>query len=187
MLQLSQTTSGINAKVGTPKDMLAYPGSLNNAFDVCGYLSLKDRNAEPPPEHLPTNVDAAFREGATCMTVKCFNAAGTMFRLCLDFATKALMPQDNVDGLNSKIRGSLGLRLNWLFDTGRLPEALHELATCVKDDGNDGAHDGTLTEVDAEDLQEFTFELLERLYTEPKRLELAKARRDARHKKADGG
>ncbi|CAG9238659.1 hypothetical protein BGLA2_860017 [Burkholderia gladioli] len=106
-----------------------------------------------------------------------------MFRLCLDFATKALMP-DDTPGLNAQGRRSLGLRMNWMFENNILPAALQDLAQCVKDDGNDGAHDGTLSAVDAEDLQEFTFELLERLYTEQKRLQIAKDRRAARHAKS---
>jgi hypothetical protein len=52
----------------------------------------------------------------------------------------------------------------------------------VKDDGNDGAHRGTLGKADAEDLQDFTFELLERLYTEPARLKQAEERRKQRRK-----
>jgi len=45
---------------------------------------------------------------------------------------------------------------------------------------NDGAHAGSLTKVDAEDLLDFTTSLLERLFTEPERLKLAEARRAAR-------
>jgi hypothetical protein len=159
------------------------PGSLNDYFKVEGYLSLKDELAEPPPEHLPPAIDAAFREGATCLAVKCYNAAGTMFRLCLDFATREKLPSPDVR-IDKRIRFSLGHRLQWLFDEKLLPEELRDLSSVVKDDGNDGAHEGTLTEVDAEDLHEFAFVLLERLYTEPKRLEIAKERRQARHKKA---
>jgi len=154
--------------------------SVNDYFKVIGHVSLKNEATEEPPEHLPANIDAAFREGATCMAVKCYNAAGTMFRLCLDFATKARMPAEQIEGLNGKIRGSLGLRLIWLFDTKRLPEDLRDLSSCVKEDGNDGAHDGTLSEADAADLFDFTVALLERLYTEPARMELAKLRRGLR-------
>ena len=74
-----------------------------------------------------------------------------------------------------------------MYEPNVLPAALQDLAQCVKDDGNDGAHDGALSAVDAEDLQEFTFELLERLYTEPKCLEIAKERRVALHAKPGGG
>lgn len=166
-----------------PGSVTTYRGSLNDLFSVRGAITLKDRDVAPPPEHLPEKIDIAFREGTTCMGVHCYNAAATMFRLCLDFATKALMP-DDTPGLNAQGRRSLGLRMNWMFENNILPAALQDLAQCVKDDGNDGAHDGTLSAVDAEDLQEFTFELLERLYTEQKRLQIAKDRRAARHAKS---
>ena len=81
---------------------------------------------------------------------------------------------------NAKQRRDLGLRLPWLFDNKILASELRELAACIKEDGNDGAHAGTLTKTDADDLLDFTIALLERLVTEPKRLELAKERRDAR-------
>jgi hypothetical protein len=171
---------GIETKHLLDTNKISSLKNLNDIFNVDGYVSLKDNVAEAPPEHLPPQIEAVFREGAVCMAVKCFNAAGTMFRLCLDIATRTLLPDENIDGLNSKIRFSLGLRLQWLFDTNRLPSGLKDLSTCVKEDGNDGAHEGTLTEHDAHDLHDFTVALLERLYTEPKRLEAAKARRDAR-------
>ena len=50
----------------------------------------------------------------------------------------------------------------------------------MREDGNDGAHQGTLTKEDAEDLLDFTFLLLERIYTELQRLKEAKTRREKR-------
>lgn len=159
----------------------ALPIALNRAMKIKGFLSQKDAAAESPPEHLPENVDAAFREGAACMAIGCFNAGATMFRLCLDLATRAMLPEGDEAGLNQKIRRSLGLRINWLPDSNRLPEALRDLSACIKDDGNDGAHEGILNEQDAEDLSDFAFIMLERIYTEPKRIENAKLRRQERH------
>ncbi|MGX9762255.1 DUF4145 domain-containing protein [Pseudomonas shahriarae] len=158
------------------------PMAVNRSLKVVGFLSLKDAAAQAPPDHLPENIHAAFREGAACMAIGCFNAGATMFRLCLDLATRAMLPQADEAGLNNKIRRSLGLRLSWLFEKRYLPEALSELSTCVKDDGNDGAHEGILTEQDAEDLSDFAFIMLERIYTEPKRIEMARLRRQERHK-----
>jgi Domain of unknown function (DUF4145) len=89
-------------------------------------------------------------------------------------------PENNENGLNAAIRRSLGLRLQWLLNNGLLPESLRELSSCIKEDGNDGAHAGTLKREDAQDLLEFTTLLLERLYTEPERLRLAKEPRDTR-------
>jgi len=159
-----------------------FKGALNTEFSAYGYVSLKDSAAIEPPEYLPPEIEAVFKEGATCMAVGCFNAGGTMFRLCLDMATKSFLPVENDNGLNHKIRRNLGFRMKWLFDNDKLPKALEELASCVKEDGNDGAHEGTLTKADAEDLLDFTEALLERLYTEPVTLRLAQERRDARRR-----
>jgi hypothetical protein len=161
------------------KALLDWESSVNDIVEVAGYISLKDAVGVDPPEHLPEPIKAAFKEGAKCLAVGCYNAAATMFRLCIDLGTRSLLPPAD-EPPNAHVRRTLGLRLPWLLDNGRLPEALRELSTAVKDDGNDGAHEGTLTKADAEDLLDFAFSLLERMYTEPKRLELAKDRRAAR-------
>ena len=154
--------------------------AVNQLMRIEGYVSLKDTALRKSPDYTPENIDAVFREGAACLSIGCFNAAGTMFRLCIDLATRAMLPEGEAEGLSSKVRRDLGLRLPWLFDNGILPEVLRELSSCVKDDGNDGAHEGTLRNEDAEDLLDFTYTLLERIYTEPKRIQLAKERRSAR-------
>lgn len=162
--------------------------TLNDQVISLGHVSEADFGAETPPEHLPDLLNAVFIEGARCLAIKCHNAAGTMFRLCVDIATQALLPTaEEPDGPSHKQRRDLGLRLPWLFANGRLPPELHDLATCVKDDGNDGAHKGTLTADEAQDLLDFTFALLERLYTSPAKTKLAAERRVARRAAATGG
>lgn len=155
-------------------------GAINKVVVVKGYVSRSDRAARPAPEHLPENILAAFNEGAKCLAVGCHNAAGTMFRLCIDITTKGKLPEGEAPGLNHRVRRDLGLRLPWLFDNRYLPEDLRDLSTCIKEDGNDGAHQGNLTEADALDLLDFTEALLERLFTEPERLRLARERREQR-------
>jgi hypothetical protein len=159
---------------------LKVAGSLNNYFKVEGFISLKDQAKLDPPEHVPDNIANVFREAATCLSVKCWNAAGTMFRMCIDLATRPLLPVEEIEGLNNKTRRDLGLRLPWLFNNGKLPTDLRELSTCIREDGNDAAHQGTLTREDAEDILDFTTAMLERLFTEPRRLELANLRRQKR-------
>lgn len=163
--------------------VLKIEGALNRYLKVERYVSIKDEAVVAPPEYIPKDIEAVFKEGATCLAVGCFNAAGTMFRLCVDLATRSILPKEDANGLNSKVRRDLGLRLPWLFANKLLPEALNALSSCIKDDGNDGAHAGTLKQPDAEDLLDFTTALLERLYTEPKRLLLAQERRDSRRDK----
>lgn len=155
-------------------------GSVNRLMRIEGLITKKDEASVHPPQHLPGPIEAAFREGATCLAVGCCNAAGTMFRLCVDLATRSLLPEGDIEGLNAKVRRDLGLRLPWLFANNRLPAALHDLSSCIKDDGNDGAHAGTLGKEDAEDMLDFTTALLERLYTEPEDLRLAQGRREER-------
>lgn len=163
-------------RAGLPKLVV----SANQIVTVSNIVCIQE-NPAAPPEHLPAHIEAIFREGASCLAIGCNNAAATMFRLCLDLATKGLLPGE-AEGLNSRVRRNLGFRLPWLFDNLLLPEALRELSSCIKDDGNDGAHEGILTAVEAADILDFTFILLERMYTEPKRIELAAARRQARHR-----
>lgn len=160
--------------------LLKVEGALNKYVEIEGHISLKDDASIAPPEFLPKEIEAVFAEGATCVAVGCYNAAGTMFRLCVDMATRSMLPTEDTPGLSAKIRRDLGLRLPWLFESERLPESLRELSSCIKEDGNDGAHAGNLSESDASDLLDFSAALLERIYTEPERLRLAKERRDAR-------
>lgn len=160
-----------------------FPSALNQYFRIERFISLRDNVTQKPPEHLPKEIEDAFTEGAACLSIGCNNAAATMFRLCVDLATRPLLPDPaNTTKAqpNHRTRRDLGLRLGWMFDNRILPSALRELAQCIREDGNDGAHVGNLTKEDAEDLLDFTVMLLERLITEPKRLALAEERRKAR-------
>jgi hypothetical protein len=165
--------------------LLQVHGALNNWVDVKGYINLKDMAAVEPPGHVPDNIAKIFREGATALAVECPNAAGAMYRLCVDLATKALLPAEDAEGPrpNRDQKQKLALRLNWLFDNGKLDAGLKELSVCIKDDGDDAAHNGTLTMKEAEDLLDFTVLLLQRRYTVPKQLERAKARKIERRDK----
>lgn len=157
--------------------------TLNELFDIQEFISLKDVAVQVPPDHVPDEIATVFREGATCLSVECFNAASTMFRLCLDLATRPLLPAEGAEGAvqpNRRQRRDLGLRIPWLIERGLLPAGLAELAAVVREDGNDGAHVGNLGRPEAEDLLDFTQLLLERLFTEPARLRIAEARRRQR-------
>jgi len=68
--------------------ILGVNGALNNYLDVERYVSIKDQATVVPPEYLPKTIEEVFKEGTTCLAVGCYNAAGTMFRLCVDLATR---------------------------------------------------------------------------------------------------
>ena len=81
--------------------------AVNRYMDVEGFINLKDIASVPPPEHLPKDIEATFKEGAMCKSVGCYNAAGTMFRLCVDLATRSRLPEKDVPGLNATTRRNL--------------------------------------------------------------------------------
>jgi len=153
--------------------------AVNEIVDIMGHIGPQHFFVEPPPKHLPKDIEKIFIEGSKCMAVSCHNAAATMFRLCLDLATKSL-PLKSSEEMDHNTKRSLGLRLTWLFDKGELPEDLRDLSTCIKDDGNDGAHEGTLSKKDAVAILEFTAILLNRLYTQKEEVRMAEERRGSR-------
>jgi hypothetical protein len=132
-----------------------YARSLNDIVKFERHLTLRDKVGKPVPEHLPIPISQVVSEGNIALANQCWNAAGAMYRLALDLATKSLLPEEGEPA--AKIRRNLGLRMPWLFDKNLLPNDLRPLAECIQQDGNDGAHDGTLSHEDAEDLHDFCF------------------------------
>ena len=177
---LSQKDSNSEDVCRYPQKLSEYKHSFNNILNVEGYVSLRNMASRPAPEHTPEEIEKVYKEGAESALGNCPNAAVAMFRLCIDLATKSLLPNEDIDGINNQVRGKLKPRLKWLFDTRRLQNGLESLSECIREDGNDGAHDGTITFEEAEDIMEFCTLLLERLYTEPTKLEIANQRRIAR-------
>lgn len=160
-------------------------GDLEPRFSNNGFLNVADLEARPAPESLPENIQAAFHEGAKCLAVNCPNAASAMFRLCLDLATKELLPAEgSVNSPNPHERRNLAPRLRWLFANNLLPSDLKDLSNAVKENGDEGAHDGHLTEDEALDIFDFAFELLDRLFSQPARLSKAQVRREQRRASA---
>jgi hypothetical protein len=84
-LVLSESVNS-NYKKTHEVGLLNLQGSLNNFVDVERYVSLRDMSTFSPPEHVPPDIEMAFKEGATCFSVGCYNAVGAMLRLCLDLA-----------------------------------------------------------------------------------------------------
>jgi hypothetical protein len=159
-------------------------GDVGGLFAPEGFVSVADlANVKVPPEFLPQDVEQAFVEAARCMAIGCYNAAASMFRLCLDLTTKPLLPDPAEEGVSQPTREErfkLGKRIDWLIGQGMVARELSTLAHCVREDSNDGVHDGNLGQEEAADLLDFTEALLERHFTEPERLRRAEDRRTAR-------
>ncbi len=165
----------------TAGSVTGFKNDLGQFFRFDRFISIADIAARPAPPDLPDLVDAAFAEGARCLAIGCPNAASAMFRLCLDLATQELLPDPNLDGGPDKQqRRNLAPRLRWLFDQARLPADLRGLSAAVKENGDDGVHEGILEMEDAEDVFDFAHALLNRIYSEPARLAAAEKRRTDR-------
>jgi len=188
VLEIRLTNHRVANEFITDNSIAAYKGAANDFFEVLRPITLRDSDGAPTPELVPEPIANVFREGASSYVAACYNAAGAMFRLALDMATKSLLPQD-LDGANGgpnrQQRTRLKDRLDWLFESGILPRDLEPLAECIREDGNDGAHDGTLSDADAADLLDFATALLQRVYTEPGRIREAQERREARRRDPD--
>ncbi|RBP80958.1 uncharacterized protein DUF4145 [Shewanella putrefaciens] len=156
--------------------------SLSDFLEVRNFITLADIEVTPPPEHLPPYVQSAFTEGTKCYATGCYNAAGAMFRLSLDLASKSQLPTDDTLTTHRQ-KNILAERLEWLFDNKHWPASLKDMVTCIRQDGNDGAHDGELGKDEAYDIMDFSYMVLEKIYTEPERIRISQERRLSRKQK----
>jgi hypothetical protein len=122
---IAMTTDGHSTHEGamSGEELMEYEKSLNCLFSIEGYVSLRDHANVRPPEFLPEEIKKTFIEGAACFSIQCYNAAATMFRLCIDLVTRPILPDSGDDTIkqpNSRQRRDLGLRLQWLFENNRL-------------------------------------------------------------------
>jgi len=175
------------------------PSSVNACVSVREYVCIKHFAAHSPPEHLPKNIKSAFEEGAACFAVGCFNAACTMFRLCLDLVVRdefAKLSSDEKAKKQTDVKekildmGNLASKLNWLFENKKIPANFRELADCIRNYGNDGAHEGNLRKEDKADvgnLLDFTHQILEDVYTRRENAAILAERRKKRRSEKSGG
>lgn len=154
-------------------------GHLNEVFENFTYNPILASHMLPP-EHVPEEIKNIFIEASKCLSLSCFNATAAMFRLCLDRVTKEIVNQNIELSPTQNDKKSIHNRLTWIFDKNILNRDLEELSRCIKDDGNDGAHDGNIGKDEAEDLFDFTYEFLETVYTKPARVRNATERRQLR-------
>ncbi len=127
-------------------------------------------------ERVPGGIAADFIEAAKCLNISAYKASVVMARraiqkMCLNLGadkTKKLFQQ-----------------IDELKKSGKLHSDLADMATEIRFLGNDGAHpenDG-LDEINQEDAQEilnFTSELLDDLYIRPEKVKAMKKRRESK-------
>jgi hypothetical protein len=148
------------------------PGNYQNSAFAFESWVFEIPGSRSVPEHVPDAIAKIFKEGADCVAIGAYDAAGAMFRKVLDAATREMTPTpDSSDTLkppNWKAYKDLRLRLDWLFTHGRLNPSLENLSSCIHQDGNDAAHDlAGIGKEEAEDLSDFVDQVLRVIYTIP--------------------
>ena len=132
------------------------------------------------PKHIPSAIEIPFHEALSCQAIQTYNAAGCMFRTTVDLVTKKML--EGLQGKNppKNVKVNLARRIKYLSDEKLLSQNLEELSTNIRLDGNDAAHEANLKKDDVEAMNDFTTLLLEEIYTNPKKIELAKESRKKR-------
>jgi Domain of unknown function (DUF4145) len=159
---------------------IANGSALNHLIEVSTVKLQKSAFTRSVPEYLPDDITSAYSEALLCISVGCWNATGAMFRKCVDISTREILSRQQTTANEKTTKLNLKRRLEEMFVQNILPDDLRELSDCIREDGNDAVHDHPLGQSECDDLHDFTERFLDRLYSEPKRLEIAKARRDIR-------
>jgi hypothetical protein len=165
-----------------PMNLIPVNEVIDGRVDIVGIVRPRAQAAEAP-EHTPAELKLIFDEGAQCLAIGAWNASSAMFRKIVDQISKDRMNAAPIGvPADKRTRFNLKPRLAWLFANNLLPKEIEAIADAIREDANDGVHNQPLGEADALDLQDFTIELLEALYTLPGRLKDAEARRAERRK-----
>ena len=134
---------------------------------------------EVAPKYTPDPIAKDFKEGLRCLRRGDFNAAGMVFRKALQRATTALAKAHSMDPFESKT--TLHRRINALAKDGHLTDSMRDLATAIRLDGNEAAHeeDQDFDKDAATQIQEFTELFLIYAFNLPERVKLASQSRTA--------
>jgi hypothetical protein len=175
------TVWGVERRGNSPRpDELVSQAALLNPYVVVGEVVRPRGGSVDCPDHVPADLKLVFDEAVDCISIGAWNAASAMFRKIVDQLSKDKMAAAPTPPPDNRTRYNLKPRLDWLFANNLLPAEVAPLANAIREDGNDGVHNAPLGRDDALDVQDFTIELLERLFTLPGRLQEAEARRAAR-------
>lgn len=164
--------------------------NINDHVNIKSIISPPLKLQNTCPSHVPENIKIIYDEATKCLSMDCFVASGSMFRLCLDLVTKNLLEKWLEKNITSQLqpnknqRNRLADRIDFLIGENKISKGLSKLAHCIRDDGNDSAHDGNTGESEALDCLDFTEALLKEVYTFPAQIQEAEKRRLERREKS---
>lgn len=149
---------------------------LNSEVDLLGVPEIAVLHVWPQPTsidaplHLPDKVLRAFMDAANARRVQLWNPACGAYRRCMELALKAFAP--DVDAWK------IEKRIDKLAAEHRITADLKAWAHELRLDGNEAVHgDEDATQEITDQMHHLTYFLLTYLYTLPKQVEEAHARR----------
>ena len=160
-------------------DVIKRKFSLNNVLNDTELVIIFPRTFAIP-EHIPPEIKKPFCEALICQAIQAYNAAGCMLRTTVDLVTKKMLEDLQEKNPPKNAKDNLAQRIKWLYGEKQLTHSLKKLSTSIRLDGNDAAHEANLEKDDVEAMNDFTTLLLEEIYTNPKKIELAANRRKER-------
>jgi hypothetical protein len=164
---------GVIAKIRTNTPGMNFPqafghwvgGQMGMPAGTNIYQSLPKPAISEAPASTPENVKRFYLQGMDNVAQN-FDAAGTMFRKCLDTALKHLDPNG---------KGNLEKRIDHLPEVTGVTPAMKTWAHEIRRLGNDAAHEeDPFTQAEAKSLQAFTEVFLTYAFTLPGMLEARK-------------
>lgn len=158
-----------NSEFGLDTAMKGH-GSLAQFDYKYGDHMPKDASTDEPL-YLPEKVAIPFRQSVSNVAASNWDAAGVMARKTLEVATKDIVRQrfDSEDERERLIKNTwLKARIRKLKETGYLTDGLSDLATLIKDEGDDATHEEEpYTESEARELVGYAQALLTYVYSIP--------------------
>lgn len=121
------------------------------------------------PEHAPPAATEAFRQGCKNLNAAMFDAASAMFRRALEVALKDLSPDVEAWKLEK--------RIDVLAAQHRITPAIRDWAHEIRLDGNEIHSLDTPAPATVEQMRDLAYFVLLYLFTLPKKVDLARARR----------
>ena len=156
--------------------------ALGKTMQVTKHISVRNQKAKKAPDDVPKKIANIYLEATESLTGNCYNAACAMFRTALDMTTQNMVSNNTAIDIPKDDNYTLNKRIKWLISNNFIPSELQDFLDNVRLDGNDAAHEGTATEAESLDLQDFVDTIFDRIYVQPAKLERAKQRRAERRK-----
>lgn len=138
------------------------------------------KQARPIPSDTPNPAADFYKQAATAFAHGLYDAAGAMFRKCLESTTRTqsilcLIPETDRE---TYLKSWLKARIARLKEIHAIPPALADLVDVIKDEGDSAVHGDSLYDKEsAEALHGFTETFLEQIFSIPAQIERVRSKK----------